>query len=342
MALKSTKAALAQAMATAEAAEPIAPKTPKRVTDFAQAASYEGLVALGVDTVNNLSVQVPLQFVKDGADAANQAAARANEVAQNITDDVSALVPYVGENLIFGSSQPISGYTVGGLKSLDLSIGFLKKGATYVAHWDLDEFNGAIAEMRIITRNGPTIFKVIEKGVPFIADRDDWEYFLVHKNNTEGWIRASNIKLEVGSKATPYIPNPADIARSIDCSLLTEQEVPGKLFTGSDGVPRQVYCRTISAQGIFAPHGNNQAIFAVNTPLINIDSIIGVEGFTAVADGQGVNKSLVITNTDFVLFTYDAGGGYYQANRVKAVCIIDAAYIGQSITLFSNIQYLKL
>lgn len=138
--------------------------------------------------------------------------------------------------------------------------------------------------------------------------------------------------------------SPAQIAAlaGMDHSLLTEQEVPGKLFIGSDGVPRQVYCRTISAQGIFAPHGNNQAIFAVNTPLINIDSIIGVEGLTAVADGQGVNKSLVITNTDFVLFTYDAGGGYYQANRVKAVCIIDAAYIGQSITLFSNIQYLKL
>lgn len=45
-----------------------------KIPELPEALSFEGLVAYGVDTVKDQSVHIPLEFVKQGADAANEAA----------------------------------------------------------------------------------------------------------------------------------------------------------------------------------------------------------------------------------------------------------------------------
>lgn len=65
---------------------------------------------------------------------------------------------------------------------------------------------------------------------------------------------AKNIKLETGNKATPYIPNPADIARVLPYSL-DKQLVPGEYWSDMEGNVKQVYQRSFrgAIQDIMTP-----------------------------------------------------------------------------------------
>lgn len=55
----------------------------------------------------------------------------------------------------------------------------------------------------------------------------------------------SKIKVEEGTKATPFIPG--DTASIIDYTL-EEQIIPGEFWLDENGAARQVYCRTFSLQ----------------------------------------------------------------------------------------------
>ena len=118
----------------------------------------------------------------------------------------------------------------------------------------------------------------------------------------------SDVKIEVGSKATPFIPG---VIPSVLPFSLTEQLVPGEFFADRDGTLRHVYCRS----------------FVGTTPASEPDysalSLTGPNYASVIADVRG---------------TVESGGNWYcfEPNRILAglngelTMIVDQIFLNRS------------
>lgn len=143
-------------------------------------------------------------------------------------DQIADLVPYVGENLIKRYDFVWSNTYHVWLNHINVSI-----GDYYTVTGDFGGGNTCN-----IYNNGSLVATLNSQNAVHSFNNATLIEFVLQENIQTNW------KLEVGSKATPYIPNSADIALAIDYSLLTEQIVPGEYWIGDDGAKRQVYVKT--------------------------------------------------------------------------------------------------
>lgn len=148
------------------------------------------------------------------------------------------LVPYIGENRCNVSYFSLYANSVGNTVIPD---GFAKYdplfeiGKTYVISGYV---NGEpTGQVQVQTASGYTNYNF---NTPFTITE---EVINLYFRGTPDVLNTfSEIKVEEGTKATPFIPG--NIASVIDYTSLQEQIVPGEFWLGEDGTSRQVYCRT--------------------------------------------------------------------------------------------------
>lgn len=216
----------------------------KKVTELPAATSFEGLVALGVDTVSNLSVQVPLQFVKDGADAAAAAATLASEkaaAADTATQSADNAAANTNAAIATANEVAANPTTIGEdnyVYVYDLQAGQYIKTDIYVRGTD---GYGAVLQDSGDSTTGVMSQKATTDALARKIELDG-EGLLPAAGSTAAIAHLRAVDAAGGS----VIATPAQIREmvGIDYSSLVEQEVTGEFLPDLNGIPRQVYIRT--------------------------------------------------------------------------------------------------
>lgn len=163
------------------------------------------------------------------------------------TDEVCGLVPYVGENLILQSNTPIrqSGralfYLVAGASGINgdttMTIETSAQANVEVVYRDAQEVT--VATIGTVVCEGVAILHSMD--IPATADR-----VAIYTTNPNAVVR---VKLERGTKSTPWAPAYVDTTRIMDHSILSEQIVPGEFWPGDQYgltyIPSQAYTQTV-------------------------------------------------------------------------------------------------
>lgn len=173
-------------------------------------------------------------------------------------DQLREMVPYVGENIARNTNY-VTGqwYWFAGQYAMPLTEPIIE-GKTYTLSADIMSIIGDGFMWGLTTKwaeeGNFDLIMVTSAETAVIGERKTHTFtasksypigaMLAFRGTNDSGGSAKNIKLELGSKSTPWVPASADMAQAMDYSLLTEQVVPGEFFPYKDGTKRQVYVRT--------------------------------------------------------------------------------------------------
>lgn len=173
-------------------------------------------------------------------------------------EQLREMVPYVGENIARNTNY-VTGqwYWFSGQYAMPLTEPIIE-GKTYTLSADIMSIIGDGFMWGLTTKwaeeSNFDLIMVTSAETAVIGERKTHTFtasksypigaMLAFRGTNASGGSAKNIKLELGSKSTPWVPASADMAQAIDYSLLTEQVVPGFFSQDRNGEKKQVYTKT--------------------------------------------------------------------------------------------------
>lgn len=191
---------------------------------------------------------------------------------QQLKDYAQKEIPFVGENLCRRSAFTYSRSQQGALVWLPLSEK-LTPGETYSISATVEESDGGLLYLVLCEKEGSyNDQQRVDNNGTFVAKYPSGA-LLVYQQSEEGSTSASHIKLESGSKITPYTQHPDDLAQVIPFSL-EEQAVPGEFWDG-----RQVYVRSFQGSVHAAIGGNYIAVNCFRNAVNIVEASGSISGY---------------------------------------------------------------